>query len=124
MNKNRPVNLDLRTIKMPPMAIVSILHRLSGLLLMFIIPAFLYMLDSSLRSEESFQQLRQCLSHPWMKIILWFGLSALIYHLIAGIRHMIMDLGFGESLVAGRRSAIGVMIISVIFSIGLGIWLC
>lgn len=123
MNKQRPVNLDLRTIKMPPMAIVSILHRLSGVLLLFFIPVLLYFFDVSLQSEDTFLMLKECLTQPWVKLILWLFLSALMYHLIAGIRHMIMDLGYGESLAAGRRSAMSVMILAVIFSLMLGIWL-
>lgn len=123
MKKQRPVNLDLATLKFPPMAIASILHRISGIILFLMIPFILYLLQHSLRSEESFQQLQLLLVHPVIKLLLWGFLSALIYHLLAGVRHLLMDFGFGETVEASRISALAVMVMAAILILLTGIWL-
>ena len=123
MNTKRPINLDLMTMKFPPMAIASILHRLSGLLLLLLLPYILYLLHQSLISAASFAQLNLFLTQPLAKFGLWLFLSALTYHLLAGIRHLLMDYGIGESLRAGKASAIFVITAAGILMIGIGIWL-
>ncbi len=66
VNSKRPVNLDLRTIKLPVTAYTSILHRISGVILFLGIAVLLFALDKSLSSEEGFEQAEgvpdQC---PW-----------------------------------------------------------
>ncbi|MDI9819179.1 MULTISPECIES: succinate dehydrogenase, cytochrome b556 subunit [unclassified Legionella] len=123
MKQKRPINLDLGTMKFPPMAIASILHRLSGIVLFLLMPAMLYFLGLSLLSNESFAELQQTLSSPFHKLVLWAFGTALVYHLLAGIRHLLMDVGYGEELDAGRRSAIFVIGLTVILTILLGIWI-
>ena len=123
VNKKRPVNLDLGSLKYPPMAIASILHRISGVVLFLLLPIMLFILGQSLQSEDAFIQVKNLLTHPCYKAILWVFGAALIYHLLAGFRHLIMDLGFGEHLDVGRRSAVLAIILAVILSIFLGIWI-
>ncbi|KTC87929.1 MULTISPECIES: succinate dehydrogenase, cytochrome b556 subunit [Legionella] len=123
MNQKRPVNLDLGTIKFPAMAIASILHRISGLVLFLLLPFILYLLSMSLTSAVSFMQMQIVLQSPFYKLLLWAFSAALVYHLLAGIRHMIMDLGYGEEVKAGRQTAIWVITLAVILTIFLGIWI-
>jgi len=123
VNTKRPINLDLMTLKFPPMAIASILHRLSGVILFLFTPVLLYFLGQSLHSKESFQSLIFMLEQPHWKILLWVFAAAITYHLLAGVRHMIMDLGFGEGLKAGRNSALFTIILTLILSIILGFWI-
>ncbi len=123
MNDKRPVNLDLGSLSYPPMAIASILHRLSGLLMFILLPVMLCYLDHSLRSQESFDALRMHMANPWVKLVFWGFGSAWSYHVIAGIRHMLMDIGIGEGLEAGRRSAVLVIALAVISTLFLGIWI-
>lgn len=123
MNKKRPVNLDLGSMKFPPMAIASVLHRVSGVVLFVLLPIMIFLLGQSLQSEEMFNQIKIKLSEPYYKFILWAFSTALIYHILAGIRHMIMDLGFGEDLCTGRRTSILVIVLAVIATIFLGIWI-
>ncbi|KTD26094.1 succinate dehydrogenase, cytochrome b556 subunit [Legionella israelensis] len=123
MNEKRPVNLALLTLKYPPMAIASILHRISGIVLFLLMPAVLYFLAKSLSSEEAFHETQSLLAQLHWKLLLWAFCAALIYHLLAGIRHMVMDLGFGESLEAGRNSALAVIILTIILTILLGLWI-
>ena len=106
MDKKRPVNLDLGTIKLPITSYVSILHRASGVVMFFAIAVFLWLLENSLASEASFNDLGAMLANPICQVIIWGSLAALAYHAVAGIRHMIMDFGVGEdSFEAGRLSA-------------------
>lgn len=123
MNKKRPVNLDLGTLKFPVMSIASILHRISGLVLFLLLPMMLYFLKLSLDSLQSFADLQIMLASPWLKVLLWAFATALIYHLLAGIRHLLMDIGIGEHLEQGRKSAVFVIGCSVILTILLGIWI-
>ena len=123
MRQQRPVNLDLSSFKYPPMAIASILHRLSGIVLFLLLPVMLYWLDISLDSEASFTALRVTLEDPYHKLILWVFSSALMYHFVAGIRHMMMDLGHGDELLSGRRSAVMVIALAVFCTIFLGVWI-
>lgn len=123
MNKKRPVNLDLGTLKFPVMSIASILHRISGLVLFLLLPMMLYFLKLSLDSLQSFADLQIMLASPWLKVLLWAFATALIYHLLAGIRHLLMDIGIGEHLEQGRKSAAFVIGCSVILTILLGIWI-
>ncbi len=115
MDKKRPVNLDIGTIKLPITSYVSILHRVSGVILFFAVAIFLWMLEGSLASEESFNELGAMLGNPIYQFIIWGSLAALAYHAIAGIRHLIMDFGFGEdSFDAGRNSAWAAVVLSAV----------
>ena len=123
MNQKRPVNLDLGTLKFPAMAIASILHRISGIILFLLFPLLLYSLSRSLTSPETFLQIKTLLTGPFYKLIVWAFGAALMYHFLAGMRHLIMDLGYGESVCAGRKTAVIVIALTVVLTIFLGIWL-
>lgn len=121
--KRRPVNLNLFTIRFPVTAVVSILHRLSGILLFFAVPALIWALDFSLSSPDNFAAVQLFMTHCWVKVLLWFFVTGLGYHLFAGLRHLVMDMGWGESLAVGRVTAFLVMFFSLLFSVLLGIYL-
>lgn len=123
MNSQRPVNLDLRTIKLPITAYTSILHRISGVILFFGIAILLYGLDASLSSAESFDQVKACMAHPLAKLIVWGLLSALLYHLVAGIRHLVMDMGVGETLEGGKLGSKIVLVVSLVLILLAGVWI-
>lgn len=123
MNDKRPVNLDLTTIKFPVTAIASIAHRVSGVVLFLALPILLWMLDRSLASEQTFTDLTQLLAAPLAKLVVWGILAAVIYHLVAGTRHLIMDLGIGESLKGGRLGATLVWVISIVLILLAGVWI-
>jgi succinate dehydrogenase / fumarate reductase cytochrome b subunit len=123
VKQKRPVNLDLTSLKFPPMAIASILHRISGIVLFLLFPAMLYLLDLSLRSEESFIKVKAMIATPYWQLLLWLFSAAMAYHLLAGIRHIIMDLGFAEGLPTGRRTALFVFLLAIIMIIFLGLWI-
>lgn len=112
MIKKRPINLDLTSLHYPPMAIVSILHRISGVVLFILSPLLMFYLYKSLNTEGAFDALK---ANLFTKFALFCFLSALIFHLIAGIRHLIMDMGFGESLKSGRTTAWLVIVLFLLF---------
>lgn len=121
--QKRPVNLDLTTMVFPPMAIASILHRISGIMLFLCLPAVLYWLDLSLRDVTTFTDLQLALANPYAKTVLWVFAASAWYHLLAGIRHMLMDVGIGESLHVGRVTAMWVIGLGVVGALMLGVWI-
>ena len=121
--KERPVNLDISTIKLPLAAITSITHRVSGVILFFGIGILLWMFDMSMSSEDGFNNLQALLASPFATFILWGVLSALAYHMVAGIKHLLMDMGIGETKEGAPRGAMIVVIVSAILIIALGVWL-
>lgn len=123
MIKKRPVNLDLTSLRYPPMAIVSILHRISGLVIFLLLPIILYFLHLSLHSEQTFSTLQAWSAHSCFKLTFWVFCTAMIYHVLAGIRHLSMDFGLGETVAAGRVSALMVILLAVLLAVILGIYL-
>lgn len=122
MNKKRPVNLDIATIKLPITAYVSILHRISGVFLFAGVAVLLWMLDASLDSQEGFNSIRDLASSSVCQIILWVVLAALAYHCVAGIRHLIMDFGIGESLKGGQAGAKLALVVAIVLIVLAGVW--
>jgi len=120
---NRPVNLDLTKFHFPLPAITSILHRISGVLLFAATAVLLWLLAESLSSEQGFERVRQWLDMMAVKLLLWVVLTGLLYHLIAGIRHLLMDIGVGETLQGGRTGAVLVIVFSVTSMVLAGVWL-
>lgn len=80
-------------------------------------------LDASLSSEEGFAEVKSYLGSPLAKLIIWGLLSALLYHLVAGIRHLIMDTGHGETLEGGRLGSKIVIAVSVVLILLAGVWI-
>lgn len=80
------------------------------------------MLDSSLDSQESFAAVGDITSSLTCKLILWTVLAGLAYHLVAGIRHLIMDCGVGESLQGGRAGAKIVLVVAIVLIALAGVW--
>jgi succinate dehydrogenase / fumarate reductase cytochrome b subunit len=94
----------------------------SGVILFFAVAIFLWMLESSLASEQSFADLGALLSNPVCQFIIWGSLAALAYHAIAGIRHLIMDFGVGEDSFASGHNSAWVAVVVAIVVIALITW--
>ncbi|OGV36615.1 MAG: succinate dehydrogenase, cytochrome b556 subunit [Legionellales bacterium RIFCSPHIGHO2_12_FULL_35_11] len=124
MNQKRPVNLDLASFKFPSTAVASILHRVSGVVIFLLLPFILYILNLSLYSRSSFDELQALLATQHGKFGIWMFASALTYHVIAGIRHILLDLGIGEDIAKAKRSALAVIVVAFITIILLGVWIC
>ena len=111
----RPVNLALTTMTFPITAIISILHRASGVILFLFIPALLCILSCSLESPDGFASVQALFANVYVKILLWGVLAALLFHLLAGLRHLVMDLGWCEKLSTAKLTA---TIVFLLFAIG------
>ena len=124
MNKNRPVNLDLSQFHFPLPAITSILHRISGIIIFLGMAVLLWGLDLSLQGESSFNRAVEIFSGFFPTLILWGILAALLYHLVAGIKHLLMDMGIGENLESAQNGAKAVIAVSVVLILlaGVMIW--
>jgi succinate dehydrogenase / fumarate reductase cytochrome b subunit len=103
--KSRPVNLDLQTVSFPITAIASILHRVSGVITFVSIGILLWLLSISLSSSAGFAQAADIVDSFFVKFILWGIVTALAYHIVGGIRHLIMDLGYYEDFESGTLTA-------------------
>ena len=113
----RPVNLDLTTVKFPLPAITSILHRISGVGLFFGIGVVLYFLQLSLESEAGFERVLELLRATPVKLTIWLILAGLLYHLIAGIKHLLMDWGLGESREGALRGAQVTLVLAIVAAV-------
>jgi succinate dehydrogenase / fumarate reductase cytochrome b subunit len=105
LKKNRPINLDLATVQFPITALVSITHRITGVIMLAGVIILMWMLDTSLASQTSFTALLELLKQPLVKFVVWAVMASLAFHLTMGMRHLVMDLGYGESLKGGRVGA-------------------
>jgi succinate dehydrogenase cytochrome b subunit len=119
----RPVNLDLTQFSFPLPALTSIVHRVTGIALFVGVAILMYVLELSLSSEEGFNAAKECLDGAFVKLIMWGLVSALLYHLVAGIKHLLMDCGIGESLEGGQLGAKAVIAVSVVLILLAGVWL-
>jgi succinate dehydrogenase / fumarate reductase, cytochrome b subunit len=123
VKNQRPKNLNLLTIHFPIPAIVSILHRVSGVVLFLLIPLSLWVFSLSLESEQRFEAIKHSIGNPVIKCIILAILAAFFFHFMAGLRHLFMDIHIGEELKSGRRSAMAAILITLILTIVAGVWL-
>ena len=103
--ENRPRFLNLLQIRMPIGAVASIAHRISGVLLFLILPAAVFLLELSVRSPEGFDQVRAILQAPVVQMLGLVLAWALLHHLLAGIRFLLLDLEIGIEREQARVSA-------------------
>lgn len=121
MNNKRPKHLALHQIKLPLPGIVSILHRVSGLLLFFALPILLLMLHYSLRSIETYTRLLGVLAHPLAKLLLLGLLWAFLHHFCAGLRYLAIDMHYGSKLAQARNSSKMVLAVSIVLTVWMGV---
>ncbi len=123
MKDKRPVNLDIGSMRLPITAWASITHRASGVFLFVGVGLLLWALEASLSSPEQFASMQACFAQPLMKFILWLVMAALIYHSVAGVKHLVADFGIGETMRGGTLGAQISIAVSVVLALLAGIWL-
>jgi succinate dehydrogenase / fumarate reductase cytochrome b subunit len=120
-NKKRPKYLNLLEIRLPVGGVVSILHRVSGVVLVLALPALLFLLDLSLQSEQQYQTVTALLVTPAMRasgvVLVWF----LAHHLLAGVRHLLLDLDIGIDRDAAHHSAWATLGIGLLVAVTMAI---
>ena len=123
MKDKRPVNLDISTMRLPITAWASIAHRISGVILFVAMAVLIWVLDASLRSPESFDSLVETLGNPLVKLVLWGIFTGLMYHSVAGIKHLVADFGIGETMEGGVLGARIVIAVSIVLALLGGVWI-
>jgi succinate dehydrogenase / fumarate reductase cytochrome b subunit len=83
----------------------------------------MWLFSESLSSEQGFNNVAMWMDNLIVKLLLWAVISGLLYHLIAGIKHLLMDLGIGETLEGAQTGAKLVVALSVISIVLTGVWL-
>ena len=120
MKTDRPVNLNLFTIFLPLVGIVSFMHRVTGMALFVGVAFGLYALDLALSSAAGFEEATTLLQQPLAKFILLALIFVLVFHIAAGVKHLFMDFHIGDSLEAARINAWVVIIVSAAITTALG----
>jgi len=128
--KKRPVyrNInaftDLPTYRLPPAGFVSILHRISGLLMFLLLPFILWMFDNSLTSEITYDAFTNAFVAGIGFVPAWFiklvvlALAwSFLHHFIAGVRHLWMDATHSVSKAQGHNSAIVTLVLSLLLTV-------
>ena len=113
--KPRPKYYDLNLAHLPPPGLVSILHRISGLLLFFpILPLLLYVMQTALGSEQGFARVHGWFAHPFAKLVLVGAAWFYGHHFFAGLRYLALDLHWGIDKVPARTSAYIVLVLGAL----------
>ena len=124
MARPRPKYLNLVQIRLPVPGLVSILHRVSGAALFLFIPFLLTLFEMSLQSAQTYARFKAVFSHWAVKLIL-IGLAwAYLHHLLAGVRHLALDLHYGTDLAPARATSWAVIVGAVFLTVVFGalIW--
>lgn len=125
MQNKRPVFLDLQVLikSLPLPGIVSILHRASGVIMFIMLPIMLMLLGGSLSDGATFETYKAFADNFLVKLILWGVLWALMHHLLAGVRFLLLDAHVGVDLKKARQSARWVLIGGIASALVLGVFL-
>ncbi|HEY0563725.1 MAG TPA: succinate dehydrogenase, cytochrome b556 subunit [Methylophilus sp.] len=121
--KKRPKNLNLLTIRLPINAVVSIMHRASGVALFLLQPLLLLALQQSLAGATEYAAVREVLQHWSVKLCLIAMAWAFFHHFFAGIRHLAMDVHWMTSLQKARFSSRVVLILGVVSVVIFAWWI-
>ena len=124
MSDHRPVYLNLLKIRLPVPGIVSFAHRITGVLLFLALPYAVYLLDLSIESAQSFEQVRQILDQPFMLLVQIVLLWSIAHHFFAGIRFLLIDAEIGVEKTSMRAGAWLVMLAEVITVVLIVIGVC
>jgi succinate dehydrogenase / fumarate reductase, cytochrome b subunit len=116
---------DLPTYRLPAPGWVSILHRISGVLMFVLLPLIIWMFDTSVSSEISFARFRNAFNNGatgvLMKLIALSLIWAYLHHFIAGLRHVWMDVSHkAVSKSFGFSSARFTLVASLVLTVVLG----
>jgi succinate dehydrogenase / fumarate reductase cytochrome b subunit len=119
--KPRPKHLNLMQIRLPVPGIVSIMHRISGAVLFLLIPLLLCLFQASLESAASFAEFRAVVAHPLMKLLLIGLLWGYLHHMLAGLRHLFLDLHIGIELETARLTSMITLVAGIVLTLAVGV---
>lgn len=101
----RPKYLNLFKIRQAVTAVVSIAHRISGVILFITLPVATYGFARSLRSAQDYVAVQQALHSPGMQVLLLLLAWAVLHHFFAGLRFLLLDMDIGLKLQTARATA-------------------
>lgn len=107
---------ELSNYRLPLAGLVSILHRISGFIIFALLPVVLYLFELSIRSEISFAYFQGIASHWFVKLIILALAWSYFQHFCAGVRHLVMDTHVGLDKDSARKSAAGVLAVSLLLT--------
>ena len=117
MLQSRPRYLNLLKIHLPISGVVSILHRISGILLFCFIPLIMWLIQYSLYSASNFQNIQALLHTAYGSILFTLFVLIFMQHFFAGLRFLLMDLGWGMERNISAKTARLSLLLSIISSI-------
>jgi len=121
--KPAPKFLNLIKIKLPPGGIASIGHRISGVLMFLSIPFIAWEFARSLESEHSFRDVQQCLQSTPVMLLSLILVWSLSHHLLAGVRHLFLDVEMGVDKTRANTTAwlvnIGALLLTALYAVTL-----
>jgi succinate dehydrogenase / fumarate reductase cytochrome b subunit len=110
----RPVNINLIAFRWPLTALLSITHRVTGVIIFAGVALLLYLLGLSLESEAGFAEAQRLITLPLGKFIVW---------VVAGTKHLIMDWGVGETLAGAAIAGRLTLVTSIVLIAAAGVWI-
>ena len=120
----RPKYLNLIAIRLPLPGFVSILHRISGVLLIWALPFLIWALAVAVDSPGGYELVSTVMAYPIIKLLLLGVIWSFCHHLVAGIRFLLLEMRIGIELHTARLAAGLVMVVSILLTVFLGyIWL-
>ena len=122
VKSNRPINLPLSqviSVNRSPIAIASILHRISGIVLFLLIQVMLWLLQNSLASPESFETV---FDNVFIRFLAWIFVAAIAYHFVMGVKHLFADNGQNEELQSARMASVVSLVIAAILIVASFVW--
>lgn len=123
VKSNRPINLPLSQViavnSKSPIAVASILHRVSGIVLFLLVPVMLCILQTSLSSADSFAAV---FNHIALRFVAWIFVAATAYHFVMGIKHLLADAGMNEELKSGRTATVISFVIAAVLIVASFVW--
>ncbi len=119
----RPVYLNLFKIRLPIGGVVSILHRVTGVFLVLLLPPAIYLLQQSLQSAATFESTVRILGSLPGRALLLIVTWMFVQHLYSGIRHLLLDVDIGVERTTARRSAWLTLVVSVVTLLLIGLWM-
>lgn len=118
---------DLPSYRLPVAGIVSILHRISGFIMFLLMPFIIWMFDTSISSEISFEKFKAAFNIGMLglpgfiwKLVALALIWAYLHHFIAGLRHLYMDATHRLSNEFGKSTALITLALSILLTLVLG----
>ncbi len=115
--RGRPVHLNLLRIRLPIAGVMSIVHRITGVLMFLALPFLIYLFDRSLRGPDDYRVVAEGLHSPLGVLFLFALLWSVLHHLLAGLRYLLIDVDLGVDKTMARITAWLVLLLAPLFAL-------